>query len=232
MGKLDLLSDVSFFDGLKESTREALAEGARVRSCVRGEVIYRAKEPADCICFQIRGKSILYNLTHSGSRKIIFILGPGELLNDHVLNEHETSLFCEAIEKGSVLEISVSVFLKAMKEDFFLTRKVIAAQEKKIWRLGHQLKNTMGSIYLERKLAAKLWKLARDFGVPRQGGLEIDINMPVTFLADLLGTPRETTSRVCRSLVEHGLISMERKRITITDRERMARFYKTGKYEQ
>ena len=114
-GKIRLVVRCFIFDGLKESTREALAEGARVRSCVRGEVIYRAKEPADCICFQIRGKSILYNLTHSGSRKIIFILGPGELLNDHVLNEHETSLFCEAIEKGSVLEISVSVFLKTLR---------------------------------------------------------------------------------------------------------------------
>ena len=35
---------------------------------------------------------MLYSVTHSGNRKIIFILGFGELLNDHVLNEHETSL--------------------------------------------------------------------------------------------------------------------------------------------
>ena len=112
-----------------------------------------------------------------------------------------------------------------------LTRRILAAQERKIWRLGHQLKNTMGSIYLERKLAAKLWKLSRDFGVPGKRGLEIDIHMTVTFLADLLGAPRETTSRVCKTLAEHGLIRMEKKRICIPDRERMARFYKTGRYE-
>ena len=146
-------------------------------------------------------------------------------------NEHETSLFCESIENSSVLEIPISAFMEAMKRDFLLTRRVISAQERKIWRLGHQLKNTMGSIYLERKLAAKLWKLSRDFGVQKKSGLEIDINMSVTFLADLLGAPRETTSRVCKNLAGHGLITMEKKRICIVDRNRMARFYKTGKYE-
>lgn len=231
MQRTEFLDRIPLFQGLTEGTRESLAEEARLREYGRGDIVYRAKEPAVRICFQVSGKSMLYNMTHNGDRKIIFILGPGELLNDHVLNEHATSLFCEVIEPSQVLEIPIARFLKVMQEDFLLTRRVIAAQEKKIWRLGHQLKNTMGSIYLERKLAAKLWKLSRDFGVPVEQGLEIDISMPVTFLADLLGAPRETTSRVCKSLVKHGLITMDRKKITIVDRERMARFYKTGKIE-
>ena len=86
----------------------------------------------------------------------------------------------------------------------------------------------MGSIYLERKLAAKLWKLARDFGIRTAEGIEIDISMPVTFLADLLGTPRETASRLCKTLTENGLIIMKKKKIIIPDPERMSRFYKTG----
>lgn len=231
MQNREILETVPLLRELEESTREYLARQGRIRLCGRGQLIYRAKEPVERVCFQLEGKSMLYNVTHSGNRKIIFILGFGELLNDHVLNEHETSLFCEAVEAGQVLEFPVSVFTEAMKKDFLLTRRILAAQERKIWRLGHQLKNTMGSIYLERKLAAKLWKLSRDFGVPGKRGLEIDIHMTVTFLADLLGAPRETTSRVCKTLAEHGLIRMEKKRICIPDRERMARFYKTGRYE-
>ena len=89
----------------------------------------------------------------------------------------------------------------------------------------------MGSIGLEKKLAAKLWKLSRDFGKRTPEGIEIDINMPVTFLADILGAPRETTSRLCNQLSGYGLIKMEKKRITILDSDRMAVFFKTGKIE-
>lgn len=101
-----------------------------------------------------------------------------------------------------------------------------------MWRLGHQLKNTVGSIYMERKLAAKLWKLARDFGIERPEGIEIDINMTITFLADMLGAPRETTSKTCKALSDYGLISMKKKRITIVDPARVSHFYKTGEIQK
>ena len=225
-------AELAYFQDLNSRTRDSLGSAARVVSCSRGRMIYRAKEPIKKICFQLQGKSILYNVTHNGSRKIIFVLGPGELLNDHVLNIHESSLFCEAIEKSLVLEIPSRIFLEEMEKDFSLTKKVIAAQERKIWRMGHQLKNTRGNIYLEKKLAAKLWKLARDFGRKTEDGFEIDFNISVTFLADLLGVPRETASRSCRALTERRLISMDRKRITILDPNRIACFYKADPMQE
>lgn len=36
--------------------------------------------------------------------------------------------------------------------------------------------------------------------------VRIDVNLSITFLADFLGAPRETTSRICKSLVKKGLI--------------------------
>jgi CRP-like cAMP-binding protein len=86
----------------------------------------------------------------------------------------------------------------------------------------------MSSILLERKLASKLWKLARDFGIPTEEGVEIDLNLTITFLADMLGVPRETTSRACTVLVDQGLIRMNRKRITIVDTGKIVHFFRTG----
>ena len=196
----------------------------------RGSLVIRAKEPLEYIYIQIEGKSIVYNLTHTGKRKILFIFGHGALLNEHVLNEHNSATYCETIEKSRIFIIPASSFVRCMEQDFALTRAVLAAQERKVWRLGHQLKNTVGSIYLERKLAAKLWKLSRDFGISGPDGIEIDVTLSVTMLADMLGAPRETTSRLCKKLVDHGLIRMVGKRIYIADPEKMSHFYKTGIY--
>lgn len=223
-----LLPEWRLFQAVPLETLERLEQCGRVRALVKGELIIRAHQPQQDIYIQMSGKSMVYTLTHTGNRKILFILGSGALLNEHVLNRNSTSTYVEAIEPGTAFAVPASEFLRLMEEDFALTRAVLAAQERKIWRLGHQLKNTVGSIYLERKLAAKLWKLSRDFGIPGPDGVEIDVTLPVTMLADMLGAPRETTSRLCKKLMDYGLIRMIGKRVYIVDPAKISLFYKTG----
>lgn len=232
MRKENPLYQQHFLQNVRSDTVEKLWQSGQVKEFSKGSMLMRAREHVDFVYIQLSGKTMVYNMTHHGKRKVIFILGKGTLLNEPVLNHHAASLYCEVIEKSRIFMISAAIFLRLMEEDFTLVRAVLETQERKIWRLGHQLKNTMGSIYLERKLAAKLWKLARDFGIETQEGIEIDINLSITFLADMLGAPRETTSRVCSTLTEYGLMKIRKKRIIITDPKKMSEFYRTGKINQ
>ena len=222
---------LALFKEVAPDTLQKLRKYGKIQEFPKGSLIIRAKEPLEQIYIQIDGKSIVYNLTHTGNRKILFIFGRGALLNEHVLNEHHSATYCETIEKSRIFIIPADRFVRCMQQDFALTRAVLAAQERKVWRLGHQLKNTMGSIYMERRLAAKLWKLARDFGVNVPEGIEINIYLSVTFLADMLGTPRETASRLCRTLVDYRLIQMKGKRIIIINPQRISAFYRTGEIQ-
>ncbi len=222
---------LALFKEVAPDTLQKLRKYGKIQEFPKGSLIIRAKEPLEQIYIQIDGKSIVYNLTHTGNRKILFIFGRGALLNEHVLNEHHSATYCETIEKSRIFIIPADRFVRCMQQDFALTRAVLAAQERKVWRLGHQLKNTMESIYMERRLAAKLWKLARDFGVNVPEGIEININLSVTFLADMLGTPRETASRLCRTLVDYRLIQMKGKRIIIINPQRISAFYRTGEIQ-
>lgn len=220
---------LSFFLDVTPETLEKLWSAGNIRQFPKGHILIRAGDSVDQVYFQLSGKSMVYNLTHAGRRKIIFIYGEGTLLNEHMLYEHAVSLFCELLEKSSVFAVSKKLFLKCMEEDFSLTSAVLKLAERRLWRMGHQLKNTMGSVGMEQKLAAKLWKLSRDFGIPRPYGVEIDLNLSVTTLADMLGASRENTSRMCSALVDLGLLKIHKKRITIIDQVQMADFYKTGK---
>ena len=226
-----MINQISLLKNAVQKTKEMILEAGSIQNVEKGTLLIRAREPVTTVFFQMTGKSVVYNLTHSGKRKILFVLGPGELLNEHVLNNSPASTYCETIDQSTILAIPVQEFVKLMAADFELTKGILEAQEKKMWRLSHQLKNTTSSIYLERKLASKLWKLSRDFGIPTEGGIEIDINLTITFLADMLGVPRETTSRACAVLVEHGLIRIHKKRITITNPQKMSHFFKTGEIE-
>lgn len=219
------------FENVSPDTLDMLERYGKIEIYPKGRILFRAKEPSKYIYIQLRGKSIVYTLTLAGKRKVLFIFGPGMVLNDHILNEYNSAVYCETIEKSSIFMVSSAVFVRCMEMDFALTRGIIVMQERKMWRLSHQMKNAAGSISMERKLAAKLWKLSRDFGIHTPEGIEIDFNLSVTFLADMLGTPRETASRLCRALVERGLIKMNNKRIIIIDPQKMSLFYKHGTTE-
>ena len=232
MNKIQKLEQIKLLDNIAPKTKEKLLQKGNFQKVPKGTLLIRPHESVTSVFFQLTGKSIIYNITHSGKRKILFIFGTGELLNEHVLNNCKSSTYCETIDESTVFSIPVVEFMKLMAEDFELTKSILESQEKKMWRLSHQLKNTTSCIYLERKLAAKLWKLSRDFGIEKEDGIEIDVNLTVTFLADMLGVPRETTSRACSALVENGLIKVNKKRITIIDSKKMSHFFRSGKIEQ
>ncbi len=149
-------------------------------------------------------------------------------MNLGIFTARSQSLHYEALEEGRVLAIPKQELIAAMGGDFALVMAFMEEQERKLLRLSHQMKNTVGSIYMDRKLAAKIWKLARDFGIPDGKCVTIDIDLTVTLLADLLGAPRETISRACKTLTQKGLIRMTRRRITVLDVERIQNYFHTG----
>lgn len=225
---MNRLEQFAIFEHVKKETIQKMWALGKIVTYQKDEECFRAKEEKDNIHIMLDGKAAIYNLTHTGSRKIIFYLGRGEFLDDCVTIGSYPSVNCCFIEKSVVFELSKKVLLKLMQDDMDLMQAILKVLERKMWRMGHQLKNTRGNIYLERKLAAKLWKLARDFGVPTKKGIYIDIPLNITELSDFLGAPRETTSRVCKELCKKGLISMEQKKIYVLSADKMSYFYKHG----
>lgn len=57
-------------------------------------------------------------------------------------------------------------------------------------------------------------------------GTLIDLNITITYLADMFGAPRETISRALKILQENGLILVKNKRIIVINRDKLARYFK------
>lgn len=62
-----------------------------------------------------------------------------------------------------------------------------------------------------KRLAAKLWKLSRTYGVKTKEGVLIDLNLSIIYLADMFGTTRETVLRAISNLIKLGLIEYKKK---------------------
>ncbi len=220
------LQKLDFFQEVPSEVIQTLLNVATVQEYRKKEVLFRAKETLEQVFFVLEGEVMIYNLTKHGNRKIIFILGQGKLLNSNIISDKPIPVFCEALRKVRILKIPRKTFVEHMERQAGLMRAVMRSYEQYIWRTSHQLKNTTGNMQTERKVAAKLWKLARDFGVQTEEGVRIDIDMTITLMADLLGAPRENISRACKILSDKELIRYQNRRFTLLDADGLAEFYK------
>lgn len=229
MGALASERKAKLLENYGAQTREKFWKLGKTVVIQKGKTCIRQREKTTNIYFILSGKVQIYNLTSCGKKKILFVLGPGQIANESLASDR-SSVFCETLEDCRFYVLRQDLLWEMMEKDFLFSKALLAYQEKKIWRLEHQLKNTVGSIYLERKLAAKLLKMARDFGADTEKGRMIDLDLSVTFLADFLGVPRESASRAARKLMDHGLILMDKKRIWIPDTQRLIAFYRGGTF--
>lgn len=223
--KVFKLSEFSLFSQVSKNTISKLNEVCFVKELKKGEHLFRDKEVIKNIYVVKSGKVALYKQSESAQKKVIFILGKDTIINEVIIDDLPSSINCEAFEKAEILCFDRMLFLDIMKDDFELSKIIINSLAMKVRRLYRQGKNSI-PIKVEKRVAAKLWKLSRDYGIEIEEGTLIDLNITITYLADMFGAPRETISRALKILNNEGLIINKNKKIIVPDREKLVKFFK------
>ncbi|ARC84953.1 bacterial regulatory s, crp family protein [Clostridium argentinense CDC 2741] len=191
----------------------------------RGHQLFMERDVVNNIYIVLSGKVSLYKISEEGQKRVIFILGEGSIINDVIIDNGSSSVNCEIFEDSVIMIINKDELLKLMEKYFSLTKVIIESMTKKIRRTYRQLKNTV-PLKIEKKLAAKLWKLSKDYGIDGEKGTVIDMTMTVTYLANMFGCSRETMSRAIKVLEDKNLIAIKNKKITVINRENLAKYFK------
>lgn len=219
------LNNLKLFSSLKDETLERLVKIGEKVNMKKGEHIFRDKDDNVNIYIVLKGKVALYKLNESAQKRVVFILGEDTLINEVILDNLSASISCEIFESGQILVFNKDGFTNIMKDDFDLTIKVLNSLSTKIRRLYRQMKNTT-PIKMEKRVAAKLWKLSKDYGKEIEEGVLIDLHISITYLADMFGAPRETISRALKVLQENNLVKIKNKKIIVRDRQLLANYFK------
>ena len=222
------LNSLEIFNNISNETIDKVIKNSDIKKYRSGEIIFQDKEAVFTIYFIIQGIVSLYKINECGQKKVIFMLGKGKIINEVIIQDMPASINCEVFEEAIVLGINREKLLELMQEDFELCRNIIISLSSKTRRLYRQLKNTPSSIKIEKRLAAKLYKLAKDYGVTCDEGIMIDMEISITYLADLLGSQRETVSRAMKVLQKNELINYKSKKIIVSNFDKLALFFKTS----
>lgn len=209
------MNDIEVFQNIKQESKNKLKEILKVKKIPKKQIIFYEREQTDKIYFIKEGKVTLFKINESGERKIIFILSKGQMINEVFGSENKTNaISCETFEKCTLLECNSKDFSKIMENDFTLTMNVINHIQTLNRRLYRQLKNSI-SIRMDKKLAAKLYRMGKEFGIEEDGWTLINANLTITYIADMLGCKRETLSRAMKILQDENLVKMQNKKVYI-----------------
>lgn len=220
------LEGLEIFNGISKASLNKLRDFGEIRKYKAGSHLFRDKEDINTLYIVISGSVSLYKLNESGNKRVIFILGKGKMINDVIIQDLPTSINCEVFEEADILTYDKYIFLSIMEDDFLLSKNIICSLAIKVRRMYRQLKNATGVIRMEKRLAAKLWKLSKDYGVACDDGVLINMNISITYLADLLGSKRETISRSLKILLNENLIQYDNKKIKVVNQEKLSEFFK------
>jgi len=219
------ISNLSIFNDLNTTTLENLRCKATKLKLDKGSLLFFEKDIVNSVYIVLEGKVSLFRTLEDGHKKIFFILSEGGIINEVIFDNLPASVSCEAFDDSIILAFNKADLLSIMRTDFQLTERIINYMGKKIRRLYRQLKNTV-PIKVDKRVAAKLWKLSKDYGIELENGILIDLNISISYLADMIGSARETISRSLRKLEKNGLIKFEGKKIIVIDIENLSKYFK------
>ena len=219
------LKDLALFKCIEDKTLDLLIKSFRIETLKKSQVLFSERETTKKIYIVLEGKVTMFRLSEKGQKRVIYILNKGEIINEVVFDDFTTSINCEGFEDSEIISILKVDLLNIMKQDFKLTEVILYSMSKKIRRLYRQLKNTVPT-KMEKRVAAKLWKLSKDYGTETDEGVLIDIKISITYLADMLGSSRETISREVKELEKMDMVKVKSRKF-IVNREKLIRYFKS-----
>lgn len=214
------IESIDVFKNIKKESIEKLVEYGEKIELKKNECLYQDRQILEYVYFIISGKITLCKTNENGESKVIFLLNSGKIINQPLMRKNTSAVECWGFENSVLFRVSFDDFDKIMSEDYTLSRNCMIFMEYRIRSLYRQLKNSV-TINIEKKLAAKLYRLGTEYGIKTENDDYTLINIAITntYLSKMLGCQRETVSRAMKVLTENGIVKNKGRKLYINMKE-------------
>lgn len=190
-----------------------------VENYERNKTIFFPGDPAERVYFLAKGAVKLSRVYEAGEEITVALLRENSVFGVLSLITGDRSdrfyhavaftpvelMSLQADQVGAALEEHPelsSIMLRGLSSRILQTEMMIET-------LAHR---DMGS-----RLVSFLLILCRDFGVPGESGITVDLKLSHQAIAEAIGSTRVTVTRLLGDLREQGMISIHKKKITVHD---------------
>lgn len=220
--KQNRIRSCELFRPLDSAQVARLAARCRKSTYATRQPICLPAEPADSIYLLEEGLVKVCHITPEGKQSILAFVGPGEPFGElAVLDRDRRDEYIESVESSSVLSVSAAEVRRLMGEnaDFAVALTTMIGIRRR--RVERRLRNLLFLSYRDRLVHVFL-DLAEQFGLADGDGIHLRIRLSHQELASLIGSTRETVTVLLGQLRTEGLIRMGRRRIYLSNPQRLA----------
>lgn len=214
MNTYELLKNMNILKDVEENIIREMSEKCFMRIYEKEEILFTEGELNENIYIICSGKAIVSKFSEDGEEKIIYILQEEGLINEMSIDGKNTSTTISIMENSKILCFLKKDVIKWMQRDFNFNMIILNSLTSKLRRSFRQIRN-LGLKKTNSRIAARLWKLCRDYGEKESNHILIDINITQTKLAAMVGTSRESVSRFLKQLEREKIIKQKNQKITI-----------------
>jgi CRP-like cAMP-binding protein len=209
------MAEVDIFCDLSAAEMDAIAAAAPMKTYTAGAILYSPHNPTETLFILKRGRVRIFRISADGRALTTAIVTPGTIFGEMVLvgqSMHDN--YAEALD-----EAVVCVMARTDVHRFLLSDPRISARITEI--LGQRLRD------MERRLSDTVFKsvpqriagalAALAVQQPRYGltGRAPVVALTHEQIAALVGTSRETATKVMGEFADQGLIKLGRGRVTL-----------------
>jgi CRP/FNR family transcriptional regulator, cyclic AMP receptor protein len=220
--KQGYLKDVDIFQDLSPEEVDILGQRAPMRQVAAGTIFYSPLEPTEVLFILKAGRVRLYRLSADGKALTTAILEAGTVFGEMaLLGQGLTGSYAEAMSacvlclmsRADVITLLLGDPRIAFRITEILGRRLIEAEQRWAEFAFHNL---------PERMAALLLRLAQETRPRFFGSSQIEVRYTHEQLAEMIGTHRETATKILNEFRAAGWVDLRRGKIIILDRAGLA----------
>ena len=220
--KAEIIRRVPLFSTLSDDEFDKLSHIFIVRVYRRNQIIFLEEETGNYMYLVLSGKVKVAKSSASGKETLLAIHRPGDFFGEMSLLDGQTSpATVSAIEDSKIISVSAADFHKYLLHNQKVLLQIInvlCARLRQVWQT-----QSMSSSTADVRIRMGIHQLAQKHGIRDAHGTIIDLKITHQELAEMVGTSRETVTRVLAQLRKKGIVEITQRRITLLDDEALIR---------
>jgi CRP/FNR family cyclic AMP-dependent transcriptional regulator len=220
--KIWFLKDCDLFERLSAAEKRHLERQAVMRTFPAGTFVYFPTDPGQSVLVLARGRVKIKFISPDGQETILAFIGAGELFGElAIVDTQPRNEYAEAVVETLVIAIPREGMLALMERRPELALHVTRLFGFRRRRLENRLRNIL-FCSIRQRIVALMLELVETHGQAAGNSWEITLPLSHQDLASLIGATRETVTLTLGQLQEEKLIRVQRRRLTVVDRQGLA----------
>lgn len=216
LSDLLFLRSLPLFEGLPDEEIAQVAAITRERRYRKGTIVFNEGDPGDVIYFVKEGKVRVTRLAAGGQEQVLRVWTPGSALGLVVLADKAPyPATAQVVEDAVLYAIRVDDLFPLLPESTALAANAFKLVGQRL-RLARDTAHDLAVHTTHGRLASLILKLSEE-----RGGTTFNLGLTHQDIAGMIGTSRETVTRVLADFRRTGCIKVEGENLVITNEKKL-----------